>query len=259
MSNINEDKSTYIGGIALKSGNSSMGIGTDAVMLGMLADINNGGKIADICTGSGVIGIMACRRLLCRNAQAKLIGIDISEPAIATAKENARLALPGGMSEWICGDVRELIHGHPLFAPHSFDLILCNPPYFDPIPEDAFAGSRSKSDSGRKTWRMQSSLNMDDIARAASLLLRRNGEIAIVMPKSLWSKSEVNLWLSGLNLRKLIKVYTKEGRSWQRAIVQLRYGPVAEKEKRVSTFTILKSDGSPTEEYTALKEQCQNI
>lgn len=74
-------------------------------------------SIADIGTGSGVIGIT----MKCELPAADVVAVDISEKALFTAKKNAvRLGVD---VEFKLGDLTEPINGR------KWDVILSNPPY----------------------------------------------------------------------------------------------------------------------------------
>ncbi len=78
-------------------------------------------KALDLCTGSGCIGI-ALKKLL---PEAEVTLVDISDPALAMAKENAKaLEAEVKIEKW------DVLQGPPFFMEKErFDLILCNPPY----------------------------------------------------------------------------------------------------------------------------------
>ena len=73
--------------------------------------------VLDLCCGSGAIGISLAK--IC--SKMSLTGVDISEPAVALARENAKALRIQG--DFLQGD---------LFAPvadRKFDMIVTNPPY----------------------------------------------------------------------------------------------------------------------------------
>ena len=85
---------------------------------------SGGGKpirIADLGTGSGAIAIALARH----DPAWSVLGIDISEEALAVARRNAA-ALAGGNLRFRSGSWCEGM------APDSFDLIVANPPYVAP-------------------------------------------------------------------------------------------------------------------------------
>ncbi len=78
----------------------------------------NGAKVLDICTGSGCIAITLAKSI--KNSD--VTAIDISEKALALAKENA--TLNNVNVNFLQGNALEHID-----FPHKFDLIVSNPPY----------------------------------------------------------------------------------------------------------------------------------
>ncbi|GEO03325.1 release factor glutamine methyltransferase [Adhaeribacter aerolatus] len=76
--------------------------------------------VLDICTGSGCIPIALTAHL---NTQA-VYGLDISEPALAVARQNA-LKYQQSIT-WLHHDI---LSGTSDFPPQSLDIIVSNPPY----------------------------------------------------------------------------------------------------------------------------------
>lgn len=104
--------------------------GLVAGALQVLADaerVERGWRILEIGTGSGAISIALAKEL----PTASLVATDLSEKALALARENA---FGNGVQERI-----QFLHGDlfdPLEEVSPFDLILSNPPY---IPRSHFA------------------------------------------------------------------------------------------------------------------------
>jgi release factor glutamine methyltransferase len=85
-----------------------------------LRNLSDGMSILDMCTGSGCILLS----LLKYSNECEGIGIDISEEALAVARENAtRLGIE---ATFLCGDLFE-----PLKEWGLFDMIVSNPPYIE--------------------------------------------------------------------------------------------------------------------------------
>lgn len=80
-------------------------------------------RIVDIGTGSGCIAISLAKHI----NEAEVTGIDISEQALQTAKENAR-ALEAGNVRFIQIDILNEKEADALL-PESLDIIVSNPPY----------------------------------------------------------------------------------------------------------------------------------
>ena len=88
-------------------------------------------RIADICTGSGCVGIAAARELNECGIFCDLTLTDISPRALEIAKQNAERLLTKGQFErtaFVSGDLLAALSSFSLF-----DAILANPPY---VPSD---------------------------------------------------------------------------------------------------------------------------
>jgi release factor glutamine methyltransferase len=75
--------------------------------------------ICDIGTGSGCIAVT----LVCERGDAQAVAVDISEPALAVAKQNAHRH---GVSDRIALRISNCFQG---LEPALFDLVVSNPPY----------------------------------------------------------------------------------------------------------------------------------
>ena len=92
-------------------------------------DVRKGDHVLELCLGSGVNALAAARR-----GAARVVGVDVSERALAFAAANAALNLSRERGE----PPLETLHGslfEPLAAGDRFDLILVNPP-FELVPPD---------------------------------------------------------------------------------------------------------------------------
>lgn len=78
-------------------------------------------KVIDVGTGCGNLLISILHQI----PSASGVGIDISESALAVAKENSENLLNDNRSQWCLKDMSD-IHDMGLF-----DLLVCNPPYLD--------------------------------------------------------------------------------------------------------------------------------
>jgi release factor glutamine methyltransferase len=77
-------------------------------------------RIADLCTGSGVLAITLAREL----GQAQVVATDISEAAARVARDNAERNLVADRVEVRVGDLHAPLAGEP-----PFDVLVSNPPY----------------------------------------------------------------------------------------------------------------------------------
>ncbi|HHW66283.1 MAG TPA: peptide chain release factor N(5)-glutamine methyltransferase [Epulopiscium sp.] len=87
-------------------------------------------QVLDVCTGSGCIGISIAYYA----PLSRVIGIDISEPALNVAEHNAKLNQVNDRIHFIKGN---LFKGVPEDLKGTIDMIVSNPPY---IPTDEIKG-----------------------------------------------------------------------------------------------------------------------
>lgn len=107
---------------------------TETVVDVLLGELKNGDRIADLCCGSGCIGIAALR-----NSDACCVSVDISEDALAVARKNAvSLGVSNRIRLDLC-DVLDLNSVKAVFAGEKFDVIASNPPYIKPSDAESLA------------------------------------------------------------------------------------------------------------------------
>ena len=186
----------------------AMKVGTDGVLLGAWADVNNCRSILDVGTGSGLIALMVAQR----NSSAKITAIEIDTEAALQAKENV------GNSRF-----KERIEVLPLsfqdFVPVAagkFDLIVSNPPFF--------AHSLPSPDLKRTDARHANSLILNDFFVLSKELLNDTGTLSLIYPflerKNIMLVAEkVNFHLS----RETV-VYPVRGTSPKRILLEFNAG-----------------------------------
>ncbi len=99
---------------------------TELLLEAALAALPPGGRALDLCTGSGCLAVS----LALERPGARVLATDVSEDALAVARENA--AALGAVVEFATGDLWAAVHGG-----ERFDVIVSNPPY---IPARELAG-----------------------------------------------------------------------------------------------------------------------
>ncbi len=145
-----------------------MKVGTDSILLGAWADVSDiTGNILDIGSGSGLLALMLAQRT---TDSVQIDAVELDDNAALQAKENF------AQSPWAS---RMALHHCALqsFAaqtPSRYDLIITNPPYYQPGVE-----CRNAS---RGTARYTSELSHQTLLKHARTLASDKGKMAVVLP-----------------------------------------------------------------------------
>ena len=213
---------------------SAMKIGTDGVLLGAWADIEDDSRILDVGTGTGLIALMLAQR----NASAEIVGVDISREAIEEARDNFLNSPWATRLSATMGDVCSFL------SDTMFDHIVSNPPYF--------VDSLHSPDALRTMARHTSSLKFEDLVASAQRLLRPGGRLSVILPAECAMQFRFaafgRLWL-----RRQLNVVTKAGATPRRTLMEfcLTAEPMM---PSVATLTMRHSDSTYTDEYRHLTE-----
>lgn len=136
-------------------------VGTDGVLLGALADVENASEVLEIGTGTGLISLMLAQR----NDQAVFLGLDINEAAVQLTKTNFEHSPFHTRLKNIHQDLKNFE------TEKKFDLIISNPPYFEE--------SGSEKD---KLARQTVELNFKQLITASAKLLANYGILSVIIP-----------------------------------------------------------------------------
>lgn len=216
---------------AIRQEKAAMKIGTDAVLLGCLAEHSQAHTILDIGCGSGIIGLMLAQRF----PKALITQLDIDKGAIEDTVFNQT---ESKFTERMC-----TIHGNYLehHFDQSFDLIVCNPPFH---PEN----SRSK-ETIRDQARHSSHLPILELLRKSASILTKNGVLFLIVPDNQRSLIEQGGVDVGLFLQSITTIQPKQDKPVNRIIMSLGKQNV---KLLSSNFTVRNDDNSYSEAYKIL-------
>lgn len=136
-------------------------VGTDGVLLGALANIDNVFNVLEIGTGTGLISLMLAQR----NSDAEFLGIDINKDAAELTKINFENSPFFSRLKNIHQDFKDFE------TQQKFDLIVSNPPYFE--------ASNSEKD---KIARQTVELNFRQLVAKSSQMLSGKGVLTVIIP-----------------------------------------------------------------------------
>jgi tRNA1Val (adenine37-N6)-methyltransferase len=207
-----------------------MKVGTDGVLLGAVTDPACAMNILDVGTGSGLIALM-----LAQKSDAQITGIDIDFDSVAQAVENGAASPWADRLHFEQAGVQEYALSHA----NSFDLLVCNPPFF--------ADSLKSPDAGRNLARHNVSLDFDALLSATKSLLRPQGMAWFIYPHADLDKFSKLAQDHGLSLCARLVVAPKSGKPANRCIDSWTKGSC--EERPVQFLCIHNSDDTYTEEY----------
>jgi tRNA1Val (adenine37-N6)-methyltransferase len=173
----------------------------DALLLADFAARLPGQRIVDLGCGSGVVGFV----LAARRPTARVIGVEIQPALCEAARRGVRL---NGLADRVAVVEGDLRRADELWPAGSFDLAVCNPPYFAP------RRGRPSPDAGRAVARHSLTCEIADVLRAARHALRPHGRLALVQPAA-------EVAGEGLCPRTIRPVVSRAGRPARRHLIEL--------------------------------------
>ncbi|MEF3306527.1 tRNA1(Val) (adenine(37)-N6)-methyltransferase [Paenibacillus sp. GYB003] len=138
----------------------------DAVLLARFCSVPPRGRIADLCTGNGVIPL-----LLATRGNAEVVGVEIQERLADMASRNVDINRLNGRIRIIHDDLKQV---HEKLGYGQFDLVTVNPPYL-PV-----ASGDRKTNPFIAAARHELFCTLDDVLAACSRLVRTGGKVAMV-------------------------------------------------------------------------------
>jgi tRNA1Val (adenine37-N6)-methyltransferase len=152
---------------SIQQDKTAMKIGTDGVLLGAWAPLeNNPFSILDIGTGTGIIALMLAQR----SAAQQIDALEIDEDAYEQATDNFEnspwndrlFCFHAGLDEFVEEPEDE------------YDLIVSNPPFY----QEDYKSNNEQRDLAR----FQDAMPFEDLIEAADLLLSENGVFCAIIP-----------------------------------------------------------------------------
>lgn len=206
-------------------------VGTDGVLLGSLADIENASKVLEVGTGTGLISLMLAQR----NPNAEFLGIDINEDAVRLTERNFGHSIFSSRLTNILQDFKTFE------TKDKFDLIVSNPPYFE----------ESGSDKD-KIARQTVELNFRQLISKSSNLLSETGILSVIIPAEVGDKFIEVAKENQLFLNRKVNIKGIADSKTKRLILEFS---LLEKEVKESELIIEKSPRQYSDQYLELTKE----
>lgn len=144
--------------------------GIDSILISDFAkNIKKNSKVADLGTGTGIIGLLLCKK----TNLAEMTGIEIQEDVANMAERSIKLNNLEEKFRIINSNINE-IFSKKLLEKNVFDVVVMNPPYKE-------VGTGEINENEKKfISRHEIKANLSDFIKTASGLLKDKGELYIV-------------------------------------------------------------------------------
>lgn len=175
-------------------------VGTDAVLLGALANLEKAAHILEVGTGTGIVSLMLAQRY----PEASFLGIEVHPKAAVLAAENFRNSPFSGRLQAILANFQDWT------SLEKYEAIVCNPPYFAP------------NSSGKLVLaRQQRALTLESLIKKSAECLTAEGNLQFIYPAGELDLIEKWAAENGLYLNQVIHIYGRAGQKIKRQLVML--------------------------------------
>lgn len=155
-------------GLKLIQDKSGFCFGVDSVLLSDFAkEIKQESTVVDIGTGTGIIGLLLCKKTNLK----KIYGVEIQKEVAEMAKKSVELNDLGRKFEIINSDINDIFN---FLEPNTMDCVVTNPPY-----KKRNTGLKNE-DEKQMISRHEIKCTLEDIIEKSSKLLKDRGEFYMV-------------------------------------------------------------------------------
>ncbi len=180
-----------------------MKVGTDAVLLGCLADVS-GNSILEIGCGCGVISLMLAQRF----PTAKITAIDIHKPSVDEALRNFKNSI---WSNRLFAENKSLQEFSKTCL-SKFDTIISNPPFF--------SKSLQSPNTDRTNARHTTTLTYDDLLLCSEKLLTPQGRLFVIIPTLEYENFQNSICQTKLHIHQILQVFGVDRNNSKRMILE---------------------------------------
>ncbi|GAB4492246.1 MAG: tRNA1(Val) (adenine(37)-N6)-methyltransferase [Saprospiraceae bacterium] len=199
-------------------------VGTDGVLLGAWANVENCANALDIGTGTGLVALMLAQR----NEKLLVTAVEIHPQSAALARRNFAASPWAGRLQLMEISIQDFAQQADL----QFDLIVSNPPFF--------SETIVSPDASRRLGRHTASLPPTDLLAAAKKLLTENGRFCVILPV-LEGKHLCELAVpNGLYCTEEVEIYARPGKPAERLLLCFEKNPYRFERKKLGVYAAEK-------------------
>ena len=187
---------------SIQQTNAAMKIGTDGILLGAWADVEESKILLDIGTGTGVIALMQAQK----NNQTIIDAVEIDTNACIDAKFNFE------KSPW--GN-RITLHKCSLEEFNKnikYDTIISNPPFYE--------SSLAANSQSRTVARHTATLHYNHILEHCKSSLSKSGNLCLILPVDQGNSCIIKAQKNGFYLKRKCNVFSKKSKPQHRLLLE---------------------------------------
>lgn len=140
---------------------------SDAVLLSNFAKAKKSDKVLDLCSGSGIVGILTS----IKNKPQKAVLVEMQEELCEMAQ---RSILMNNMQQSVCVVNSKVQNAFEILNNEQFDVITCNPPY------KTINNHKITEKQNIAVCKYELTLNFDELCNAVNKLLKFGGKFYFV-------------------------------------------------------------------------------
>ncbi len=219
-----------------------MKIGTDGILLGAWANCDDKTRILDVGTGCGLIALMLAQRT--ESSGSMMDAIELDAVAAQQAASNVARSPWSTRIQVIQQSLQEYAKAFP---PESmrFDLIVCNPPFFE--------NQLPSQKPSQRAARHAVNLTLESLIRISKSLLASSGSLAIILPFARSPEAMAAATTNHLHLHRETSVRPLPGHPFHRSL--LEFGATQDNAHDRSEFILESEHHCYTNEFKALTRE----
>jgi tRNA1Val (adenine37-N6)-methyltransferase len=210
-------------------------VGTDGVLLGAWAEVENCRRILDIGTGTGLVALMLAQR-----SAARITGVEIHPNSAELARRNFSASPWAERLELIEDAIQNFAQQTDL----QFDLIVSNPPFF--------SETTASPDAARRLGRHTASLPPSELLDVSIKLLAENGRLCVILPTKEGKQFCELAALNGLYCTEKVELRTRPTKPLERLLLRFEKNPHHFEKKRLNVYA---AEGGYSAEFQRLTKE----
>lgn len=212
--------------------------GTDTFLLSSLPRLKPGYRVCDLGCGTGLLSLL----LLQRQLQLQVTGVEIEPEAAELCRRASGENRLGDRLRTVTGDLRKI---RSLLPAGSFDLVVCNPPYYPP------GSGKVPSAAPLRNARSEHGCTLEEVCAAAAYLLRWSGSFCLVHKPERLTDVLCALRSASIEPKRLRMVSCRDGQAPSLVLLEGRRG--GRPGIRIEPPLILETpEGTPTLEMDVI-------